>query len=94
MGCAESKGSTDKASNVEEDRRYSARPSPLTEADIKSRIECSEHTEIMKGVQAEGGVTYDISYAYLTQRGYYPHGEWGLELLVILCLLELKRFLY
>ena len=59
------------------------RPSPLTEEDIKSRIECCEKTEIMKGIRGEGGVTFDISYAYLSQRGYYPRklvlrcGVWG-----------------
>ena len=61
-------------SNPKQDmRRYSNRPSPLTEEDIKSRIVASEQTEIMKGIRGENGCTFDISYAYLSQRGYYPH---------------------
>ena len=72
-GCSSKVDDTNVKTGGLDERRYSTRPSPLTEEDIKSRIECSVKTEIMKGIRGEGGVTYDISYAYLSQRGYYPH---------------------
>ena len=43
---------------------------PMTNAEIENRIECSESSR----TATFGGVK--VRYAFLSQRGYYPDGEW------------------
>jgi hypothetical protein len=67
MGCCESKSTND----VHGGRSFANsgfKDEPMTNAEIESRIECSERTEML----ILGGMK--MRFAYLSQRGYYPDG--------------------
>lgn len=51
--------------------------SPLSEEEIMKRIVSSDQSKVLSyeaepGSPAKGG--YDIRYAYVSQKGYYPNG--------------------
>ena len=58
--------------------------SPLSEEEIMKRIVSSESSKVLT-YESEPGKpeagTFDIRYAYVSQKGYYPNGEccdsWG-----------------
>ena len=43
----------------------------LTEGDLHERLRCSPGT-VATRIQCSSGASYDIRYAYVSQRGYYP----------------------
>ena len=50
---------------------------PLTEEEIQRRIVCSDKV-IEKEMTCEDG-TFGMKIAYLSQKGYYPNGEFEFE---------------
>ena len=69
MGCINSKSKTvAKKTTVAKDVTIETTNSPLTSQDIEMRIDCS------KDIQTINLGSVAISYAWVSQRGYYPDG--------------------
>jgi len=76
MGCGSSNNSSTLPTNSPDsfDGGINRGSGPLTDEEIQRRIVCSDSV-VDKRIDVEGGGTYSMKIAYLSQKGYYPNGE-------------------
>ena len=61
-------------------------PQPLSEEEIMKRIVASEASQVLKYDENPSDVgkgSYEIRFAFVSQKGYYPNGEFGWLLLLL-----------